>query len=342
MNGIYVDVIEGFTSITGYTREEVIGKSSGEINIWGNPEDRLKILEMLKKNGNIENLEIVFRIKDGSLITALLSANVITLNEKPHVILICRDISDRKKAENELRLAKEKAEESNRLKTSFLANLSHELRTPMNGILGFAELLDDDTLTREIRNEYISVINDSGQSLLEVITNLMDISKIDSQQIESRVRSFKLNELLNELFRWIKSERIYREKSHIKLELVTELTDEESIITSDPGKIRHIFSLLLHNAAKFTSEGTIRFGYSIHGEHIRLFVQDTGKGISRDKQQTIFERFRQEDETMSRKYGGVGLGLTIAKSLVNLIGGDLMLDSELGKGSTFWFEIPVR
>jgi signal transduction histidine kinase len=100
--------------------------------------------------------------------------------------------------------------------------------------------------------------------------------------------------------------------------------------------------LLLHNAAKFTLEGTIRFGYSIHGKNIRLFVQDTGKGISRDKLETIFERFRQEDETMSRKYGGVGLGLTIAKSLVNLIGGKIMLESELGKGSTFWFEIPFQ
>lgn len=342
MNGNYVDVNEGFTSITGYTREEVIGKTSVDINIWGVPEDRSKLLEMLNQNERIENLETVFRTKDGSLITALVSANLITFNEKPHLLLICRDITDRKNAENELLVAKEKAEESNRLKTSFLANLSHELRTPMNGILGFAELLDDDTLTREVRNEYISVINDSGQSLLEVITNLMDISKIDSQQIESRFRSFNLNGLLNELMHWLKSERIYREKSHLKLELVKELADEESIITSDPGKIRHILSLLLHNAAKFTSEGVIRFGYSIHGNHIRLFVQDSGKGISKDKQETIFERFRQEDETMSRKYGGVGLGLTIARSLADLIGGKMMLDSELGKGSTFWFEIPFH
>lgn len=342
MDGIYVDVNEGYTSIVGYTREEVVGKSSLDINIWAVPEDRAKLLEQLKQNRHIENLETVFRSKDGSLITALVSANLITLNEKTHILLICRDISDRKKAENELLVAKEKAEESNRLKTSFLANLSHELRTPMNGILGFAELLDDDTLTREVRNEYISVINDSGQSLLEVITNLMDISKIDSQQIESRFRSFNLNGLLNELLKWVKSERIYRDKSHIKLDLITELNDEESMITSDPGKIRHVMSLLLHNAAKFTSEGTIRFGYSINGSNIRLFVQDTGKGISRDKQETIFERFRQEDETMSRKYGGVGLGLTIARSLVNLIGGKIMLETELGRGSTFWFEIPFQ
>ena len=341
LDGVYVDINEGFTNLMGYSRE-IIGKSSLDLNIWAFPEDREKLVSELKKNGLVKNLESVFRANDGSLRTALMSANIITINNQPHILNITRDITDRKKVETELLLAKEKAEESNRLKSSFLANLSHELRTPMNGILGFAELLDDDTLTREVRNEYISVINDSGQSLLEVITNLMDISKIDSQQIESRFRSFNLNSLLNELLKWVKSERIYREKSHIKLDLVMELADEESVITSDPGKIRHVISLLLHNAAKFTSEGTIRFGYSIHGRNIRIFVQDTGKGISRDKLETIFERFRQEDETMSRKYGGVGLGLTIAKSLVNLIGGKIMLDSELGKGSTFWFEIPFQ
>ena len=341
LDGIYVDINEGFTNMMGYTRE-IIGKSSLDLDIWAIPQDREILVRELKKNGMVKNLESVFRAKDGSLRPALMSANIITINDKPHILSITRDITERKKVETELLLAKEKAEESNRLKTSFLANLSHELRTPMNGILGFAELLDDDTLSREVRNEYISVINDSGQSLLEVITNLMDISKIDSQQMESHFRLFNLNGLLNELLKWVKSERIYREKSHIKLDLVLELPDEESVITSDPGKIRHVISLLLHNAAKFTSEGTIRFGYSVHGKSIRLFVQDTGKGISRDKQATIFERFRQEDETMSRKYGGVGLGLTIAKSLVNLIGGEIKLDSELGKGSTFWFEIPFH
>jgi PAS domain S-box-containing protein len=340
LDGVYVDINEGFSSIMGYSRE-IIGKSSLEMDIWVFPEDRARLVSELKKCGVVKNLESVFRAKDGTLRTALMSANIIAINDKPHILSITRDITDRKKAENELLIAKERAEESNRLKTAFLANLSHELRTPMNGILGFAELLDDDTLTKEVRNEYISVINDSGQSLLEVITNLMDISKIDSRQIESSFRSFNLNGMLDELLKWFKSERIYREKAHLTIELAKEFTDEKSIVTSDPGKIRHIFSLLLNNAAKFTAHGVIRFGYSVHGNKLRLFVQDTGKGISKDKQQTIFERFRQEDETLSRKYGGVGLGLTIAKSLVGLIGAQIMVESELGKGSTFWFEIPI-
>jgi PAS domain S-box-containing protein len=342
LDGIYVDINEGFTASIGYTKEEVIGKSSLELNIWAIPEDRKRLVSELKENGKINNLESVFRAKDGTLRTALMSANIITIHGKPHILSMTRDISERKRAEVELLIAKEKAEESNRLKTAFLANLSHELRTPMNGILGFTELLDDDTLTKETRNEYISVINDSGQSLLEVITNLMDISKIDSRQIDSRLRTFNVNSLLKELLFWFKSERIMRDKSFLKIELFKALSDEDANITSDSGKIRHIISLLLNNAAKFSSQGFIHFGYSMHGKTIRFFVQDSGKGISKDKQSEIFDRFRQEDETMSRKFGGVGLGLTISRGLVEHMGGHIGVDSEPGKGSTFWFEVPLQ
>jgi len=341
VDGIYVDINEGFTAIMGYTKEEIIGSSSLDKNIWVYPEDRERLVSELKEYGMIKNLESEFKAKDGTTKTALMSANLITINNVPHILSITRDITERKNAENELRVAKEKAEESNRLKTAFLANLSHELRTPMNGILGFTELLDDDTLTAEERREYINVINDSGHSLLEVITNLMDISKIDSRQIETRVRSFNLNNLLNELMNWFKSERIIRDKSHLKIELLKAFPDGESIISSDPGKIRHILSLLLHNAAKFTTEGFIYFGYSVQDQKIRFFVQDSGKGIPKIKHEAIFERFRQEEETLSRKHGGVGLGLSIARELVVLLGGTIHVDSEPGKGSTFWFEISL-
>lgn len=245
-----------------------------------------------------------------------------------------------KKAEQELKSALEKAEESDRLKTSFLANMSHELRTPMNGIMGFAELLNDDDLSNEDRHEFINVINDSSQSLLDVITNIVDISKIDSRQIHLKTSSFNLNRLLDELLSWFKGEKVVKDKLELNIELIKELTDDQCIVVSDQLKIRHIFRLLLNNSGKFTKSGFIRFGYSIHGKNIRFFVQDTGKGISPEKQCFIFEKFRQEDETLSRKYGGVGLGLTIAKGLVELIGGKIWVDSEPEKGTTFFFEIP--
>ena len=245
-----------------------------------------------------------------------------------------------KKAEQELKSALEKAEESDRLKTSFLANMSHELRTPMNGIMGFAELLNDDNLSNEDRHEFIDVINDSSQSLLDVITNIVDISKIDSGQIRLKTSPFNLNSLLDELLSWFKGEKVVKDTLELNIELIKELTDDQCIVVSDQLKIRHIFCLLLNNSGKFTNSGFIRFGYSVHGKNIRFFVQDTGKGISPEKQCFIFEKFRQEDETLSRKYGGVGLGLTIAKGLVELIGGKIWVDSEPEKGTTFFFEIP--
>ena len=269
--------------------------------------------------------------------------NAFTAEDVSMLEFVSRQISisiQQKKADQELKSALEKAEESDRLKTSFLANMSHELRTPMNGIMGFAELLDDDELSNEERHEYINVINDSSQSLLDVITNIVDVSKIDSKQIQFRVAPFNVNNLLDELLKWFRSEKVVKDKVQLNIELIKELSVDQFIVISDQAKVRHIFSLLLNNAGKFTNSGFIRFGYSIQDKHIRFFVQDTGKGISAEKQCFIFEKFRQEDETLSRKYGGVGLGLTIAKGLVELIGGKIWVDSEPGKGTTFFFEIP--
>ena len=240
--------------------------------------------------------------------------NAFTPDDVSMLEFVSRQISSsiqHKKAEQELKSALEKAEESDRLKTSFLANMSHELRTPMNGIMGFAELLDDDELSNEERHEYITVINDSSQSLLDVITNIVDISKIDSKQIQLRVAPFNVNSLLDELLKWFRSEKVVKDKVQLNIELIKELPVDQFIVI-----------------------------YSVKDKHIRFFVQDTGKGISAEKQCFIFEKFRQEDETLSRKYGGVGLGLTIAKGLVELIGGKIWVDSEPGKGTTFFFEIP--
>lgn len=270
--------------------------------------------------------------------------NAFTPEDVSMLEFVSRQISisiEQKKTEQEIKTALEKAEESDRLKTSFLANMSHELRTPMNGIMGFAELLDDDDLSNEDRHEYINVINDSSQSLLDVITNIVDISKIDSAQIHLKIEPFNLNRLLDDLLKWFKSEKVVRGKPGLTIELTKELSNDQCIILSDQSKIRHIFSLLLNNSGKFTESGFIRFGYSVLDKKIRFFVQDTGKGITATKQSIIFEKFRQEEETLSRKFGGVGLGLSIAKGLVELIGGNIWVESVPGKGTIFFFEIPA-
>ncbi|MDP3432534.1 MAG: ATP-binding protein [Bacteroidota bacterium] len=312
-------------------------------------------VDVLKQAGLVESigepaavwLGLPLLIKDKPIgvfaLQSYVDENAFTPEDVNMLEFVSQQISSsiqQKKSEQEIKSALEKAEEGDRLKTSFLANMSHELRTPMNGIMGFAELLNDDNLSSEDRHEFINVINDSSQSLLDVITNIVDISKIDSGQVHLKTAPFNLNSLLDELLNWFMSEKVVRDKFELNIELIKELADDQCIVVSDQLKIRHIFSLLLNNSGKFTKSGFIRFGYSVHGNNIRFLVQDTGKGIAPEKQCFIFEKFRQEDETLSRKYGGVGLGLTIAKGLVELIGGKIWVDSEPEKGTTFFFEIP--
>jgi len=236
----------------------------------------------------------------------------------------------------------EKAKRSDNLKTAFLANMSHEIRTPMNGILGFSELLDDDELTPEQRREYINIINERGRHLMAIINDILDIAKIDSNQLDVSKVTFDLHHLLDDILISYKNEQKQNGKEHIKIILEKAVDEEKSYITSDDLRIRQILNNLLSNALKFTKTGFIKFGYTIQGNKLEFFVQDTGKGIAKEKQPIIFERFRQEEETYTRQFGGTGLGLSISRGLVELLDGDIRFDSEEGKGSTFFFTIPYN
>lgn len=236
----------------------------------------------------------------------------------------------------------EKAKRSDNLKTAFLANMSHEIRTPMNGILGFSELLDDDELTPEQRREYINIINERGRHLLAIINDILDIAKIDSNQLDVSKVTFDLHHLLDDILLSYKNEQKQNDKEHIKIILEKAVDEEKSFITSDDLRLRQILNNLLSNALKFTKTGFIKFGYTIQGNKLEFFVQDTGKGIAKEKQPIIFERFRQEEETYTRQFGGTGLGLSISRGLVELLGGNIRFDSEEGKGSTFFFTIPYN
>jgi len=236
----------------------------------------------------------------------------------------------------------EKAKRSDNLKTAFLANMSHEIRTPMNGILGFSELLDDDELTPEQRREYINIINERGRHLMAIINDILDIAKIDSNQLDVSKVTFDLHHLLDDILLSYKNEQKQNGKEHIKIILEKAVDEEKNFITSDDLRLRQILNNLLSNALKFTKTGFIKFGYTIQGNKLEFFVQDTGKGIAKEKQPIIFERFRQEEETYTRQFGGTGLGLSISRGLVELLGGDIRFDSEEGKGSTFFFTIPYN
>lgn len=247
------------------------------------------------------------------------------------------DITDRKKAELELIKAKDKAEESDRLKTSFLANMSHEIRTPMNGILGFTNLLKEPNLTGEDKDDFIDMIERSGARMLRTINDVIDISKIEAGLIEVSISNTNINEQIIDRYAFF-----LPETSHKGLTLTYHhpLNSADAIIKTDNDKLYAILTNLIKNAIKFTSEGSIDFGYELKSDFIEFYVKDTGDGIDKEKLELIFERFRQGSESLTRDYEGSGLGLTISKAYVQMLGGKIWLKSELGKGTEFYFTIP--
>ncbi len=262
------------------------------------------------------------------------------------MVLTVIDISDIKQAEinliqtnKELRKEKERAEINDRLKSSFLANMSHEIRTPLNGILGFTKLLaeteDTDTVERE---RYASIITKSSEGLLRIINDILDISRIDSGDLKIIKKPFDLNDMLADVYTEYSTRAIEMEK---RVEINLKEPDIQVMVVSDESRLRQILSNLLDNALKFTSRGKIEFGISrISKNKIELFVSDTGIGIEPDKLEFIFDRFRQAGDDISKLYGGTGLGLTIVKHLLQLLEGDITVDSNLGEGTTFSFFIP--
>jgi PAS domain S-box-containing protein len=340
-DGMYIDINDGFTAITGYTAQDVVGKTSLEINIWENIEDRMRLVKGLKETGRVDNLEANFRLKDGTLINGLMSASLLNLNNEPHIISMTNDITVRKKAEEELVIAKEKAEESDRLKSAFLANMSHEIRTPMNGILGFANMLKEQNLTDEEHDKYIHIIERSGVRMLNIINDIIDISKIEAGQTEVDYAEININEKNDELYYFFLPEI---DEKGIKLSLINSLQTKDAVLKTDSEKVFAVLTNLIKNAIKFTLNGTIEFGYKIKENtdiaEIEFFVKDTGTGISKEQQQIIFDRFRQGSESLSRNYEGAGLGLSISKAYVEMLGGNIRVESQLGEGSTFYFTIP--
>jgi signal transduction histidine kinase len=253
------------------------------------------------------------------------------------VLAIVRDITQRKHVEMELIKAKEQAEESDHLKSAFLSNMSHEIRTPMNGILGFTELLKMPDLTGEQQQEYIRVIRKSGNRLLGIINDIIDISKIESEQMKVSISAININEQLKYLYDFFRQEA---DQKKLQISFISPLASGEALIKTDKVKINAILTNLIKNAIKFTSEGSIEFGFEIKEEFLEFFVKDTGTGISQEQKEFIFKRFRQGSESYNREYEGAGLGLSISKAYVEMLNGRIWVESEPGKGSVFYFTIP--
>ncbi len=465
-DGMYLSINKGFTQILDYTEEDVLGKTSLELNIWEDIEVRKRFAQDLRKHGYIENMEARFRAKSGKIVDGLMSASIIELEGVHHIISVTRDITERKKTEKalirsekelkkaqeithigswfldldtqeviwteelykmygfdpslppppytehsklftqeswellsnslaqtsefgipyelELRtvradktngwmwvrgetvkdssgkiiglwgaaqdisqrklteealvVAKEKAEESDRLKSAFLANMSHEIRTPMNGILGFAELLKEPTLTGETQQEYIRIIEKAGARMLNIITDIVDISKIESGQMVVTYSDTNVNEQLDYLGKFFQAEA---EKNGLYLSIRNSLTLSEATIRTDREKLYAVLTNLIKNSIKYTEKGSIEIGCQIKNEFLEFYVKDSGIGVPENLQQAIFDRFMQVDSTNKMAKQGTGLGLAISKAYIEMLGGKIWLESELGVGSTFYFNLPL-
>ncbi len=248
-----------------------------------------------------------------------------------------QEIVEHKKAKDDLKEALEKAEESDRLKSSFLANMSHEIRTPMNGILGFSELLKEPGLSGEEQQEYIKVIESSGERMLNTINNLIEISKLEVSQVSVLQSKVSLSKQFDDICRFFRPEP---EKKGLQLLCRDILPDCDNVLHTDGDKLYGILINLVKNAIKYTKEGFIEIGCQRKEKNIEFFVKDSGIGIPKDRQQTIFDRFVQADQTQARLFEGSGLGLSISKAYVELLGGEIWVESEDGKGSVFYFTIP--
>ena len=253
-----------------------------------------------------------------------------------------RDITAQKQYEQNLIKAKEQAEISDRLKTVFLQNLSHEIRTPMNAILGFSSLLKDNELLSEERNKFIDIINKQGINLLEIIENIVDLSKFEIQQLNVSNKLFNLSDGLREIILAVSDNEIIDKNPEIEFRYNKNILNESVILNSDEAKIKKIIKIFIKNAYKFTNKGFVELNCRVLEDRILIYVRDSGIGIPEDKKDIIFEKFRQGDDSDTRKFGGLGLGLPVAQTYASLLGGKIWVESQPNMGSIFYFSIPFK
>lgn len=330
-----------FMEIYGWSSSEVTSVSSFFEHVYPDADYREALMKQIIgdiQSGDPDRMHwenIFVTRKDGS--RRVVNAVNIPLPEQNMMVSTVSDITDLHKTQDDLIAAKEKAEESDRLKSAFLANMSHEIRTPLNSIIGFSELLTDAAFDETQQAEFAQMINENGNSLLSILSDIMDLSKIEAGQIQVKKSEFIANRLANE----IKNEFSFKAKAN-GIEIRLNLPDNDILVYSDESKIRQILVNLVSNALKFTPHGYIEIGLCVLADQVRFHVKDTGIGIPPDFHQQIFERFRQVDMSFTRKYGGTGLGLAISRSLAELLGGKIWVESEVGQGATFCFTLPVE
>jgi len=341
INGQLIDANKSYLSMVGRnTIDNLLGKYMYEWAAVSCKNDIINAIEKCKLQGSVTDFETIYIQPNGEQIHVLINALLEKDDKENKIFAICRDITELKLYEHRLKQEKIKAEEADKLKSAFLANMSHEIRTPMNAIIGFADLLEQDNISDSERNEYLGIIKRSGTNLLVLIDDIIDLSKIEVEKIEIVKQKFDVNKVLQTIL--ITS--LKKKPTCIEINFENNKNNiEELIVNSDPFRFKQVLNNLINNALKFTEAGTISFGYKIENNNILTFyVKDTGIGISTDKQEIIFDRFRKIEDSNAKLYRGTGLGLTISKKLIELLNGKIWVNSELGKGSTFYFTLPFK
>lgn len=342
-NGVIQRTNAAFTKLFGFQSTECVNKQLDELIVPEELKQEASTYSENFKEGLNKQIEAIRITKNKEKVFVSIIGTPIYFNEKRiGYYVIYRNISEQKTFEQQLYDSKIKAEESDRLKTSFLMNLSHEIRTPLNAIIGFSTLLNTKEVSREDQKEYLRLLNNSGKLLLEIIDNIIDISKIESANLSVNKTNSNINTMLDELLIDLKDHTESSKLESIDLTLHKDIQDKELYVVTDIKRLRQIFTNLLDNALKFTSKGKVEFGYTLKDHEILCFVKDTGIGIQDNEVEFIFDRFRQADESTTRKYGGTGIGLALTKSLVELLGGKIWVESKKGEGAKFFFTIPYE
>lgn len=335
--GELLDVNEAFLTILGFERNEVIGKKSSDLHVFVDKESRNLILEELRTESHPQDHEIMLRAKNGEVHIVLFSAHIIESKRKKYMLTIMNDITAYKKAQSEITIAKEQAEAATIAKSQFLANMSHEIRTPMNAIIGFSNLAAKTDLSAK-QFDYVNKIERSAQSLLQIINDILDFSKIEAGKLEMETIDFQLDEVMNNI-----ANMVSVKASEKNIELLIDIADNVPYgLIGDPLRLGQILLNICNNAVKFTETGTILLKVELSETYdkrsrIHFIIKDTGIGMTDEQINNLFVAFSQGDNSITRKFGGTGLGLTISKLLVEMMDGEIFVESQLGIGSTFAF-----
>ncbi len=342
LSGRVVMVSPSVEPLTGWTVEEALNKNVGEL--YADPAERVGLMAELKRKGVVMGYEITLKKKDGTRVPVQVSTRI-KLDEQGNPVAVegtLRDMTEIKRNREELKKAKETAEAANVAKSRFLANMSHEIRTPMNAILGMTGLLMDTPLDPEQR-DYVRTVSGAGEALLDIINDMLDLSRIESDKLALEKADFDLRHILGAMLKLLAPRA---QAKGLELAYFVE-EDVPAGLWGDRKRLRQVLLNLTGNAIKFTEAGEVVLRVSkesgtADGTVLKFSVKDTGIGIAPGTQKDLFQAFTQADASATRKYGGAGLGLSISKHLVELMGGAIGLESEPGKGSTFWFTLPFK